>query len=178
MVSNGLRAATSSNGLRAAARATLDKMRSAGTFKTERILLGPQGAHINILDTKTSKQKTVLNFCSNNYLGLANNPEIIQAAKTAMDTYGYGLASVRFICGTTDLHKKLEEKSAKHHGLDDSILYAACFDANAAIFESVLTKEDAIVSDALNHASIIDGVRLCKAKRYIYHHNVFCIEIV
>jgi glycine C-acetyltransferase len=135
----------------------------AGLFKRERIIVSPQGAEIEL----TTGQK-VLNFCANNYLGLSNNRKLVEAAKKALDTHGYGMSSVRFICGTGDLHKELEGKIAKFFGTEDTILYAACFDANGGVFEPLLTEEDAIISDALNHASIIDGVRLCKAQRYRY----------
>ncbi len=143
----------------------LEGIREAGLYKNERIIGSPQGAKI----TLTTGQE-VLNFCANNYLGLSNSPELIDAAKEALDTHGYGMSSVRFICGTSDLHKLLEEKIATFFGTEDTILYAACFDANGGVFEPLLTSEDAIISDALNHASIIDGVRLCKAKRYRYEN--------
>jgi glycine C-acetyltransferase len=135
----------------------------AGLYKKERIITSAQGAEI-----KVSTGDTVLNFCANNYLGLSNHPELIKAAKEAMDSHGYGMSSVRFICGTQDLHKTLEKKVAEFFGTEDSILYAACFDANGGVFEPLFGEEDAIISDALNHASIIDGVRLCKAQRYRY----------
>ncbi len=141
----------------------LESIKEAGLFKEERIITSPQGAEIE-LDTG----EKVLNFCANNYLGLSNHPSLIEAAKEGLDTRGYGLSSVRFICGTQDLHKKLEKKIAEFFGTEDSILYAACFDANGGVFEPLLTSEDAIISDSLNHASIIDGVRLCKAQRYRY----------
>ncbi len=141
----------------------LDAIRDSGLYKDERIITSPQAAEITLQDGRK-----VLNFCANNYLGLANHPRLIEAAKKALDTHGFGMASVRFICGTQDLHKQLEHDIAKFFGTDDSILYAACFDANAGLFEPLLGEEDAIISDALNHASIIDGVRLCKAKRYRY----------
>ncbi len=138
-------------------------IRDAGLYKNERIIASPQGGEITLQDgTK------VLNFCANNYLGLANNPQLIAAAKEAMDTHGYGMASVRFICGCSDLHKALEKKIAEFFGTEDTILYAACFDANGGVFEPLLGEEDAIISDSLNHASIIDGVRLCKAQRFRY----------
>ncbi|MEN1943330.1 glycine C-acetyltransferase [Luteimonas sp. MJ293] len=142
---------------------TLEEIREAGLFKAERIITGPQSAEIELEDGRK-----VLNFCANNYLGLADHPDLIQAAKDALDTHGFGLASVRFICGTQDLHKELEKTISHFFGKDDTILYAACFDANGGLFEPLLGPEDAIVSDSLNHASIIDGVRLCKAKRYRY----------
>ncbi|NUS39849.1 MAG: glycine C-acetyltransferase [Lysobacter sp.] len=143
--------------------ATLDEIRDAGLFKAERIITSPQAAEITLADGRT-----VLNFCANNYLGLADHPAMIQAAKDALDTHGFGMASVRFICGTQDLHKQLEKTIADFFGTEDTILYAACFDANGGLFEPLLDENDAIISDALNHASIIDGVRLCKAKRYRY----------
>ena len=142
---------------------TLDEIRNAGLFKAERIITSPQAARITLEDGRT-----VLNFCANNYLGLADHPAMIQAAKDALDTHGFGMASVRFICGTQDLHKQLEKTISDFFGKDDTILYAACFDANGGLFEPLLGENDAIVSDALNHASIIDGVRLCKARRYRY----------
>jgi len=143
----------------------LKEIKEAGLYKNERVIISPQGAEIVL----ASGQK-VLNFCANNYLGLSNSPELVKAAKTSLDDHGYGMSSVRFICGTTDLHKKLEEKIAGFFGTEDTILYAACFDANGGVFEPLLTSEDAIISDALNHASIIDGVRLCKAQRYRYEN--------
>ncbi len=142
---------------------TLDEIRDAGLFKAERIITGPQSAEITLDDGRT-----VLNFCANNYLGLADHPDIIQSAKDALDTHGFGMASVRFICGTQDLHKQLEATISDFFGKEDTILYAACFDANGGLYEPLLDEADAIISDALNHASIIDGVRLCKAKRYRY----------
>jgi glycine C-acetyltransferase len=143
--------------------ATLDQIRADGLFKGERVITSPQSAEIELADGRR-----VLNFCANNYLGLADHPRVIDAAKRALDTHGFGMASVRFICGTQDLHKELEAKIAAFFGKEDAILYAACFDANGGLFEPLLEEQDAIVSDALNHASIIDGVRLCKAKRYRY----------
>lgn len=142
---------------------TLDEIRDAGLFKAERVITGPQSAEITLEDGRT-----VLNFCANNYLGLADHPDIIAAAKDALDTHGFGMASVRFICGTQDLHKQLEKTIADFFGKEDTILYAACFDANGGLYEPLLGEGDAIISDALNHASIIDGIRLCKAKRYRY----------
>ena len=141
----------------------LADIQSAGLYKNERIIVSPQGAAI-----KVNTGQEVLNFCANNYLGLSNNKELIQAAKDAMDARGFGVSSVRFICGTQDLHKQLEAAIAKFFGTEDSILYAACFDANGGVFEPLLNEQDAIISDSLNHASIIDGVRLCKAVRYRY----------
>ena len=144
----------------------IQDIKDNGLFKTERIITSPQGAEITI-----NTGETVLNFCSNNYLGLSSHPEVVQAAKDAMDTHGFGMSSVRFICGTQDIHKKLESKIADFYGTQDTILYAAAFDANGGVFEPLLGKEDAIISDSLNHASIIDGVRLCKAARYRYANN-------
>ena len=141
----------------------LSSIRQAGLYKNERVIVSPQGVRIK-LDTG----KEVLNFCANNYLGLSDNVTLINAALKALVTHGYGMSSVRFICGTQDLHKQLEAKIARFFGTEDSILYAACFDANGGVFEPLLTEQDAIISDALNHASIIDGVRLCKAVRYRY----------
>ena len=141
----------------------LADIKEAGLYKNERIIVSPQSGEITLKDGSK-----VLNFCANNYLGLANNPKLIAAAKEALDTHGYGMASVRFICGCSDLHKALEQKIADFFGTEDTILYAACFDANGGVFEPLLTDQDAIISDALNHASIIDGVRLCKAVRYRY----------
>ena len=141
-------------------------IKEAGLYKNERIITSAQGAEIRV-----STGEKVLNFCANNYLGLSNHPDLIEAAKEALDTHGYGMSSVRFICGTQDLHKELEQMIARFHGTEDTILYAACFDANGGVFEPLLTAEDAIISDALNHASIIDGVRLCKAQRYKYKNT-------
>ena len=144
----------------------LDLIKDQGLYKEERIIVSSQGAEI-ILD---SGQK-VLNFCANNYLGLSSHPEVIQAAKDTMDTHGFGMASVRFICGTQDIHKELEKRIADFYQTEDTILYAAAFDANGGVFEPLLNDQDAIISDSLNHASIIDGVRLCKAKRFRYKNN-------
>ncbi|MCT4628426.1 glycine C-acetyltransferase [Winogradskyella sp.] len=144
----------------------IESIKEAGLFKEERIITSPQGAEI----TLNTGQK-VLNFCANNYLGLSSHPEVIQAAKDTLDSHGFGMSSVRFICGTQDIHKELEQKIANFYGTEDTILYAAAFDANGGVFEPLLTKEDAIISDSLNHASIIDGVRLCKAARYRYQNN-------
>ena len=144
----------------------LAEIENNGLFKKERIITGPQGPEITI-----SSGETVLNFCANNYLGLSSHPEVIQAAKDAMDTHGFGMSSVRFICGTQDIHKQLEQKIADFYGTEDTILYAAAFDANGGVFEPLLSAEDCIISDSLNHASIIDGVRLCKAARYRYQNN-------
>ena len=146
--------------------AELDAIREAGTYKDERIITTPQKARID-----TTKTNGVLNMCANNYLGLSNHPRLIEAAKASYDKWGYGLSSVRFICGTQELHKTLEKKIADFVGTDDCILYSSCFDANGGLFETLLTKEDAVISDELNHASIIDGVRLSKAKRYRYKNN-------
>ena len=144
----------------------LKEIKAAGLFKSERIITSSQDAEITI-----STGEKVINFCANNYLGLSNHPDVIQAAKDVMDTHGYGMSSVRFICGTQDIHKQLEQKIANFYGFEDTILYAAAFDANGGVFEPLLGKEDAIISDSLNHASIIDGVRLCKAARYRYQNN-------
>ena len=144
----------------------LQEIKDAGLFKKERIITSPQGAEI-----ETDEAGEVLNFCANNYLGLSSHPEVIKAAKAAIDSHGYGLSSVRFICGTQDIHKELEAKLAEFLGTEDTILYAAAFDANGGVFEPLFNEQDAIISDALNHASIIDGVRLCKAQRYRYVHN-------
>jgi glycine C-acetyltransferase len=141
-------------------------MKSLGLYKKERTLSSPQGASI-----KVSDGSEVINFCANNYLGLSSHPEVVQAAKKALDSHGYGMSSVRFICGTQDVHKTLEEKLSAFLGVEDTILYAAAFDANAGLFEPLFSKEDAILSDALNHASIIDGIRLCKAQRFRYKNN-------
>ena len=143
--------------------AELQSIREAGLYKEERVITSAQQAAI-----KVAPDKDVLNFCANNYLGLANNAQLVEAAKQALDTHGYGMSSVRFICGTGDLHKELEKKISEFFGTEDAILYASCFDANGGVFEPLLDEHDAIISDALNHASIIDGVRLCKAQRYRY----------
>src|SRR6187551_1276879 len=143
----------------------LEEIKSAGLFKTERIISSEQGAEIIVAG------KTVLNFCANNYLGLSSHPKVVEAAKKYIDLRGYGMSSVRFICGTQDIHKELEKKLADFLGTEDTILYAAAFDANGGVFEPLFGEEDAIISDALNHASIIDGVRLCKAQRFRYEHN-------
>ena len=144
----------------------LNIIQENGLFKKERIITSPQGAEIKI-----STGETVLNFCANNYLGLSSHPEVVQAAKDALDSHGFGMSSVRFICGTQDIHKELEQKIANFYGTEDTILYAAAFDANGGVFEPLLGEEDCIISDSLNHASIIDGVRLCKAARYRYENN-------
>jgi glycine C-acetyltransferase len=144
----------------------LKEIEAAGLFKNERIITSPQDAEITI-----AGGKKVLNFCANNYLGLSSHPKVVEAAKATIDSHGFGLSSVRFICGTQDIHKELENKISEFLGTEDTILYAAAFDANAGVFEPILGPEDAIISDSLNHASIIDGVRLCKAMRYRYEHN-------
>ena len=145
---------------------TLEEIKSQGLYKTERIITTPQDAHI-----KVAGGKEVLNMCANNYLGLADHPELIKAAKEALDTHGLGMASVRFICGTQDLHKELESALTKFLGTEETILYPSAFDANGGLFETILTDKDAVISDELNHASIIDGIRLCKAQRFRYKHN-------
>ncbi|HEV8269863.1 MAG TPA: glycine C-acetyltransferase [Chitinophagaceae bacterium] len=143
----------------------VEEIKTSGLYKTERIISSSQGAEITV------NNKTVLNFCANNYLGLSSHPKVIEAAHKAIDSHGYGMSSVRFICGTQDIHKELEKKLSGFLGTEDTILYAAAFDANGGVFEPLFSEEDAIISDALNHASIIDGVRLCKAQRYRYEHN-------
>ncbi len=153
---------------------TLADIESAGLFKRERVITTPQSAHITVTPSAGSGQaadRKVINFCANNYLGLADHPEIIAAAHATLDRWGYGLASVRFICGTQQIHKELEAKLSSFLGTDDSILYGSCFDANGGVFETLLAAEDAVISDELNHASIIDGIRLCKAQRYRYKNN-------
>jgi glycine C-acetyltransferase len=147
-------------------RQELQEIKDGGLYKKERVITSPQGARIRI-----STGEEVINFCANNYLGLSSNQEVIQAAKDTMDTHGFGMSSVRFICGTQDIHKELEEKIAEFYQTEDTILYAAAFDANGGVFEPLFTQEDAIISDSLNHASIIDGVRLCKAARYRYENS-------
>ncbi|HEY9117938.1 MAG TPA: glycine C-acetyltransferase [Roseivirga sp.] len=146
--------------------AEITSIKEAGLYKRERVITTPQAA-----DIKTSEGKEVINFCANNYLGLSSHPKVVEAAKQAIDTHGFGMSSVRFICGTQDIHKELEQKISEFLGMEDTILYAAAFDANGGVFEPLLGPEDAIISDALNHASIIDGVRLCKAMRFRYQHN-------
>ncbi len=145
--------------------AEVERLRADSLFKEERVIAGPQGAHIRV-----EPGREVLNFCANNYLGLANHPAILAAARKALEDHGFGLASVRFICGTQDLHKALEARIARFLGMEDAILYSSCFDANGGLFETLLDEQDAVMSDALNHASIIDGIRLCKARRYRYRH--------
>jgi len=147
-------------------KSTLDEIKQQGLYKTERVITSPQGVEIT-----TEQGSNVLNFCANNYLGLANHPELIEAATAALHTHGFGLASVRFICGTQDLHKQLEKSIADFLGTEDAILYTSCFDANTGLFETLLDDKDAIISDALNHASVIDGIRLCKAARFRYQHS-------
>lgn len=144
----------------------IQDIKDDGLYKSERIITSPQSAHIEL-----PGGKKVINFCANNYLGLADHPEIIKAAKKALDTHGFGMASVRFICGTQDLHKELEQNISDFFGTEDTILYTSCFDANGGLFETILDKDDAVISDELNHASIIDGVRLCKAQRHRYKNN-------
>lgn len=146
-------------------RSELDGIRRSGLYKDERILRSPQGSQVQ------TDQGPFINLCANNYLGMANDPEVVAAARQALDERGFGMASVRFICGTQDLHKQLERKIAEFFGTEDAILYASCFDANGGLFETLLGPEDAVISDALNHASIIDGIRLCKARRFIYRHG-------
>src|SRR5436190_4652114 len=145
--------------------AEVEEIKASGLYKTERIITSPQGAEITV------NGKTVLNFCANNYLGLSSHPKVIAAAQKAIDSHGYGMSSVRFICGTQDIHKTLEKKLSEFLGTEDTILYAAAFDANGGVFEPLLNDQDAIISDELNHASIIDGIRLCKAQRFRYKHN-------
>ena len=145
---------------------TLEELKAEGLFKSERIIASPQGAEITL-----ENGNKVLNFCANNYLGLSAHPEVIQAAKDTLESHGFGMSSVRFICGTQDIHKQLESEIAKFYHTEDTILYAAAFDANGGLFEPLLGPEDAIISDSLNHASIIDGIRLCKAMRYRYENN-------
>mmetsp|Transcript_31309 Transcript_31309/g.54360 ORF Transcript_31309/g.54360 Transcript_31309/m.54360 type:complete len:399 (-) Transcript_31309:717-1913(-) len=150
--------------LKVAAESVLNEIRQAGTYKVERVISSAQGTEI------VSNSRSVLNFCANNYLGLSSHPRIVEASKRALDSHGFGLSSVRFICGTQDIHKQLEQAVSTFHSTEDTILYSSCFDANAGIFEALLTPEDAVISDSLNHASIIDGIRLCKAERHLYKH--------
>src|SRR3982751_5911911 len=147
-------------------RATLSEIRDAGLDKAERVITGPQGARITV-----SGGRTVLNLCANNYLGLASDPRVVAAAKAALDEWGYGLSSVRFICGTQEIHKRLEARLSEFLGTADTILYGSCFDANTGLVETLLDERDAVISDALNHASIIDGIRLCKARRLRYRNR-------
>jgi len=155
-----------SNKLQQQLKDEIQNIKDDGLYKKERVITSPQGSEITL-----DSGKKVLNFCSNNYLGLSSHPEVVKAAKDTLDSHGFGMSSVRFICGTQDIHKKLEQEIASFYGTEDTILYAACFDANGGVFEPLLTKEDAIVSDSLNHASVIDGVRLCKAARYRYQNG-------
>src|SRR6266849_10991026 len=155
----------SEHNLRDILRTQLDDLRARGLYKQERILQGPQGAAIRVAGQE------VINFCANNYLGLANHPAVVEAAHEGLRRHGYGLASVRFICGTQELHKQLEEAIARFLGKEDAILYTSCFDANGGLFETLLGEQDTILTDELNHASIIDGIRMCKAKRYRYRHS-------
>jgi len=152
----------------------LDAIREAGLYKAERIIESPQDAHIKVEIPGDATDKSVLNLCANNYLGLAEHPEVIQAAHEGLERWGYGLSSVRFICGTQKIHKELEKELSEFLGSEDTILYTSCFDANGGLFETLLTAQDAVISDELNHASIIDGIRLCKAKRFRYRNN--CME--
>ncbi|RME38213.1 MAG: glycine C-acetyltransferase [Planctomycetota bacterium] len=152
-------------------RKELDAIRQAGLYKEERLITSPQAADIRVVFPEGSPPREVINFCANNYLGLSSHPKVIEAARRALDTRGYGMSSVRFICGTQDIHKELEQKISAFLGTEDTILYVSCFDANGGLFEPLLGPEDAILTDQLNHASIIDGIRLCKAKRLIYKHN-------
>lgn len=149
--------------------AQTEALKDKGLYKQERLIAGPQQASINVVDD--GHTKNVINLCANNYLGLANHPEVIKAAHAALDTYGYGMASVRFICGTQTIHKQLEERISRFLGTEDTILYPSCFDANGGLFETLLDDQDAVISDALNHASIIDGIRLCKARRFRYQND-------
>lgn len=151
--------------------AELQSIRQAGLYKEERVIVSPQAADIRVVYPQGQPPADVLNFCANNYLGLSSHPKVIAAARAALDRRGYGMSSVRFICGTQDIHKELEDKISRFLGTDDTILYVACFDANGGLFEPLLGKDDAIITDQLNHASIIDGIRLCKATRYIYGNN-------
>jgi glycine C-acetyltransferase len=147
-------------------RADLEAMKAAGTYKRERVITTPQAAHIRV----STAAAPVINLCANNYLGLSSHPDVVAAAHASLDSHGYGLSSVRFICGTQDIHKKLEARIARFHGTEDAIVFPSCFDANAGIFEAILSDKDAVISDELNHASIIDGIRLCKAERHRYKH--------
>src|SRR2546428_9570812 len=146
--------------------AEIEQIRESGLFKKERVITSPQGATIRV-----KPENEVINFCANNYLGLSDHPAVVKAAHAALDRWGYGMSSVRFICGTQDIHKELEDRLTRFLGTEDTILYGSCFDANGGLFETILTEEDAVISDALNHASIIDGIRLSKAKRFRYANN-------
>lgn len=157
---------STSSGLVSLLQKDLADMRAAGTYKTERVITSSQQAHIRVKNTSGEP----LNMCANNYLGLSSHPRVLAAARATLESHGFGLSSVRFICGTQDIHKNLESEIAKFHGMEDAILFPSCFDANAGIFEALLTKDDALISDSLNHASIIDGIRLCKAQRHVYPH--------
>ncbi|WKY07814.1 hypothetical protein Q1695_007359 [Nippostrongylus brasiliensis] len=157
---------TANQNLRALLSKELESIQAAGTYKNERVIVGPQGVLVQV----KGQSKPVLNFCANNYLGLSSHPEVIKAGQTALASHGAGLSSVRFICGTQDIHKQLEAKIAQFHGMEDTILYAACFDANGGIFEELTNPDDVIISDELNHASIIDGIRLSKAKKMRFKH--------
>ncbi|HEY3245522.1 MAG TPA: glycine C-acetyltransferase [Phycisphaerae bacterium] len=157
--------------LRDGLRGELDQIREAGLYKDERIIVSPQGADVGVRFPADAPAREVLNFCANNYLGLSSHPEVIAAAREGLEKRGYGLSSVRFICGTQDIHKQLERRLSEFIGTDDTILYSSCFDANGGLFEVILKEQDCVITDALNHASIIDGIRLCKAKRLIYAHN-------
>ena len=148
----------------------LEEISKAGLFKEERIIVSPQEADIDVVYPEGNPPAEVINFCANNYLGLSSHPKLLEAAKQGLDDRGYGMSSVRFICGTQDIHKALESKISDFLGTEDTILYSSCFDANGGLFEALFKAEDAIITDALNHASIIDGIRLCKAQRYIYKH--------
>ncbi|HWL07998.1 MAG TPA: aminotransferase class I/II-fold pyridoxal phosphate-dependent enzyme, partial [Planctomicrobium sp.] len=149
----------------------LDQVREQGLEKRERLITSPQNGRITVSTSRISSENQVLNLCANNYLGLADHPEIVNAARESLDQWGFGMASVRFICGTQQIHRDLEQKLSGFLGTDDTILYSSCFDANTGLFETLLSAEDAIISDELNHASIIDGVRLCKAQRFRYKNN-------
>lgn len=158
-------------GYRAHLEKALGDIESSGLYKRERVIATPQGSHVSLSSGTDPKRGPVLNFCANNYLGLANHPEVIRAAHAALDRWGYGLSSVRFICGTQELHKELEARLSAFLGTEDTILYSSCFDANGGVFETLFSTEDAVISDELNHASIIDGIRLCKAQRYRYRNR-------
>jgi glycine C-acetyltransferase len=152
-------------------RQELVEIHQAGLYKEERIIISPQSAGVAVVYPPESPAREVINFCANNYLGLSSHPEVLEAARAGLDSRGYGLSSVRFICGTQDIHKALEAKISRFLGMADTILYSSCFDANGGLFETLLKRQDAVISDELNHASIIDGIRLSKARRLIYRHN-------